>query len=183
MEVQSPTAVSIETFLGKHLNRMEEAHSAEFRRRNSNLLMLCKLLDQEYQPPPMTTWRPEWDAVAQWWPFGVLRQVAEELDREGCKRLLYFFLLELGVRLPKGVLMPFRLKRGRPKGTEAIYQAWIAQGRPKPTSRVCDELARRFYDPELVRSRIPAARTRLRNRIRATILRHEMAVTKFAPIS
>jgi len=30
-------------------------------------------------------------------------------------------------QLPKGVLVPFRWKRGRPNETEAIYEAWIAK--------------------------------------------------------
>jgi hypothetical protein len=113
-----------------------------------------------------------------------LRQTAEEKDSEGCKRLLHFFLSELGVRLPKGVLMPFRGKRGRPKETEPIYKTWIAQDRPKLTWRVCEDLARSFYALEFERGKSDASlRKRLRTRIRVTILRHEAAVTKFGSIS
>jgi hypothetical protein len=177
-------AAPVKTFLGKHWDRMEEAHAAEYRRLYPNLVALAKLVNKSFELPPMSTSGQEWDRVAQWWPFCVLRETAREEDREGCKRLLHFFLLELGVRLPKGVLTPFRLKRGRPKETEVIYQAWIAQGRPRLTSRVCDELAQRFYGPEFARAKsYTAIRTRLRTRVKATILRHEVAATKFERIS
>jgi hypothetical protein len=176
MNINEPTPVSIETFFGKYWKRMEEAHSAEFRRGCSNLILLVEILGQEYQPPPMRTSGPEWERVARWWPFGVLREAAEENDPEACKRLIAFFLAELGIRLPKGVLIPFGLKRGRSKDAKAeeVYQAWVAQGRPKPTARVCDELARRFCGPEFARAKsYPAVRTRLRRRVRATIVRYE----------
>src|ERR1019366_8083267 len=122
--------------------------------------------------------------VAQWWPFDVLRQAAQEEDTEGCKALLHFFLSGLGVRLPKGVLTTFRGKRGRPKETESIYKAWIAQGRPRLIWRVCEDSARVFNALEFDQSKSDASiRKRLLNRIRVTILRHEVAVTKFGSIS
>ncbi len=184
MARKSASALPLETFLGEHLNRMQQAYTAERRRRHGNLEMLCALLNKDYQPPRMTTSGAEWKEVAQWWPFDVLRQTAEEEDSEGCKRLLHYFLSELGVRLPKGVLMAFRRKRGRPKETEAIYKTWIAQGRPRLTSRVCEDLARGFYALEAEQAKSdPSLRQKLRNRIRVTILRHEAAVTKFEAIS
>ena len=170
------------TFLGKQMNRMQQAYTVQHRR--SNLVLLCELLDKDYQPPQMTTSGADWEEVARWWPFDVLRQAAEEEDSEGCKTLLHFFLSELGVRLPKGVLTPFRGKRGRPKETESIYKAWIAQGRPRLTWRVCEDLARGFYALEFEQAKSDASlRQKLRNRIRVTILRHEVAVTKFGSIS
>ena len=114
----------------------------------------------------------------------MLRQAAEEGDSEGCKRLLYFFLSELDVRLPKGVLIPFRGKRGRPNKTEGIYEAWIAKDRPAPSWRVCDDLAKTFYAAEFAQAKSnPNLRKKLRDRVRATILRHALAATKSAPIS
>lgn len=181
---KSPGAVPIETFLGKQLDRMEQAYAADYRRRYSNLMMLRELLDKDYQPPRMTTSGTEWEEVAEWWPFRVLRQAAEEQDSEGCKRLLHFFLWELRIRLPKGVLVPLRWKHGRPNETEAVYKAWIARGQPKPTWRVCEDLARIFYAREMEQAKSDTgARRKLRVRIRATLLRHELAATKFAGIS
>jgi hypothetical protein len=184
MARKSPSALPFETFLGKQMNRMQQAYIAQHRRRYGNLEILCELLNKDYQPPRMTTSGAEWEEVAQWWPFDVLRQTADEDDSEGCKRLLHFFLSELGVRLPKGVLMPFRGKRGRPKETEAIHKAWIARGRPRLTWRVCEDLARGFYALEFEQAKSDSSlRKKLRNRIRVTILRHEVAVTKFGSIS
>ena len=172
-----------EMLLGKHLKRMEQAYAADQRRRYRNLMLLCELLDKDYQAPGMTTSGAEWEEVAQWWPFHVLRQAAEENDSEGCKRLLYFFLLELDIRLPQGVLAAWRSKRGRPNETEEIYKAWIARGKPKPTWRVCEDLARIFYPGEIEQAQSdPGPRTKIRARIRATLLRHELAITKFARI-
>jgi len=126
----------------------------------------------------------DWGEVAQLWPFDVLRQTVEDEDSEGCKTLLRFLLSKLGVQLPKGVLTPFRGKPERPKETESIYRAWIAQGRPKLTWRVCEDFARRFYPHEFEQAKSDLGlRNKLRNRIRVTILRHEVAVTKLESIS
>jgi hypothetical protein len=184
MARKSPSALPFETSFEKQMNRMQQAYTAQQRRRYPNLVLLRELLDKDYQPPQMTTSGEDWDEVAEWWPFDVLRQAAEEEDTEGCKRLLHFFLSELRVRLPKGVLTPLRRKRGRPKATESIYKAWIAQGRPRLTWRVCEDLARGFYALEFGQAKSDSSlRKRLRIRIRVTILRHEAAVTKFGPIS
>jgi hypothetical protein len=163
---------------------MEQAYAAHQRRRFGSLMIFCELLDKDYQPPQMTTSGADWEEVAQWWPFDVLREAVEEEDTEGCKMLLRFFLSKLGVGLPKGVLTPFRGKRGRPKETESIHKAWIAQGRPKLIWRVCEDLARSFYALEFEQAKSDLGlRKRLRTRIRVTILRHEVAVTKFGSIS
>jgi hypothetical protein len=132
----------------------------------------------------MITSGADWEEVAQWWPIRLLREAAEEGDSEGCKRLLAFFLSELGVRLPKGVLIPFQWKRGRPNETEEIYKAWIAKGRPAPSWRVCDELAKAFYAAEFAEAKSNSnLGKKLRDRVHATLLRHELAATKSAPIS
>jgi hypothetical protein len=92
----------------------------------------------------------------------------------------------MNVWLPKGVLIPFRWKRGRPNETERIYEAWIAKGRPATNWRVCDDLARAFYVDEFAQARSsPILRKRLRDRIRGTIQRHQLleAATKSASIS
>jgi hypothetical protein len=161
-----------ETLPTKQKDRMEQAYAAHHRRRFSNLDMLSKLLNKDYQPPRMNT--SDLKEFAEWWPFDVLRQTAAEEDIEGCKHLLRFFLSELGVRLPNGVLMPFRGKRGRPKETEAIYEAWIALGRPNPTWPVCDALARTFYVHEFAQAKSNVIlRQKLRKRIWVTLFRHE----------
>jgi hypothetical protein len=116
-----------------------------------------------------------WEEVSQWWPFRLVREAAEAGDREGCKRLLSFFLTQLGVFLPEGVLIPFRWKRGRPNETERIYEAWISNGRLAMTWRVCDELAKTFYAEEFAQARSNGAlRKKLRDRVRATLLRHSV---------
>jgi hypothetical protein len=184
MARKSPSALPFETFPEKQMNLMQQAYTAEQRRRYPNLVLLRQLLDKDYQPAQMTTSGADWEEFAQWWPFDVLRQAADEEDTEGCKRLLHFFLSELGVRLPKGVLTPFRAKRGRPNETESIYKAWITQGQPRLTWRVCEDLARSFYALEFEQAKSDLSlRKKLRNRIRVTILRHEVAVTKFKSIS
>jgi hypothetical protein len=127
-----------------------------------------------------------WKEVADWWPVRLLQDAAAEGDSEGCKRILHYFLTSLGVQLPQGVLVPFRWKRGRPNETEGIYEAWIAKGQPAPAWRVCDDLAKTFYGDEFARAKSnPSLRKRLRDRVRATILRHQLALaaTKSAPIS
>jgi hypothetical protein len=166
---------------------MEKAHAAEARRLYPNVAALIELLDKgEDEPPRMITSGPFWEEVEQWWPIRLLREAAEEGDSEGCKRLLYFFLSELGVRLPKGVLIPFRGKRGRPNKTEGIYEAWIAKGRPATTGRVCDDLAKTFYAAEFAQAKAnPNLRKKLRDRVRSTIVRHRLALdaTKSPSIS
>ena len=57
------------------MNRMQQAYTAQHRRRYANLVLLCELLDKDYQPPQMTTSGADWEEVAQWWPFDVLRLV------------------------------------------------------------------------------------------------------------
>jgi len=106
MARKDPRDVPIRQFLGKHLNRMEQAHEAQQRERFPQLIALYELLHEECRPAPPGTSGPEWDELARWSPMRVLRQAAKEEDSEGCKRLLYFFLLELDIRLPKGVLVP-----------------------------------------------------------------------------
>jgi hypothetical protein len=83
-------------FVGSHIKRREPAKT----------------------PAPEPTRNPRFGCIGAMAAFHP-RWIMGEEDREGCKRLLHFSLLELGVRLPKGVLTPFRLKRGRPKETEA----------------------------------------------------------------
>jgi hypothetical protein len=184
MARKSPTTLPPGKFLGKYVSLMEKAHAAEQRRRFGNLMALLELLDKEYKPPPMTMSGGFWKEVEQWWPFVVLRQAAEDGDSEGCKRLLYSFLSELNVQLPKDVLIPFRWKHGRPSETEAIYEAWIARGRPTTTWKVCDELAKIFYAGDFAKAKSdPKLRKNLRDRIRATLLRHRLIATKSIPIS
>ena len=185
MAKKSPTTLPIRKFFGKYANAIEKAPAAEERRLYPNVAALIELIEKgEHEPPRMTTSGAVWEEVKQWWPIRVLREAAEEGDSEGYKTLLHWFLSELGVRLPKGVLIPFRGKPGRPNKTEGIYEAWIAKGRPATTGRVCDDLAKTFYADEFAQAKSnPNLRKKLRDRVRATILRHALAATKSAPIS
>lgn len=179
---KSPSKLPLGKFFGKYAPLLEQAFADERRQRPGNLLAA----GSEDQPRRMITFGRDWEDVAEWWPIVVLRQAAEEGDSEGCKRLLSLFLLELRVRLPKGVLIPFRWNRGRPNETERIYEAWVAKGRPATSWRVCDDLARAFYADEFAQAKSNSSlRKKLRDRVRGTILRHQAmaAATKSAPIS
>jgi hypothetical protein len=114
-----------------------------------------------------------WDTVGNWWPFRMLKIASETGDVEGYKRLLIYFLLELGVKPPEGVLIPFRWPRGRPKETETAHAAWIAKGRPELNWRVLDDLARSCYGDDFRKGQSDAKlRKNLRDKIRGAILRH-----------
>lgn len=187
MAKKGPTTLSVREFLGKYATAIGKAPAAEARRRYPRLAALADVMEEgEYKHPGMFTLGADWDEVAEWWPFRLLCEAAAEGDSEGCKRLLHFVLLSLHVRLPKDVLVPFRWKVGRPKETAEIHEAWIAKGRPVPTWRLCDELAKAFYRDEFAQAQSnPKLRKKLRDRVRATVLRHQLALpaTKFAPIS
>jgi len=172
MARKDPRKVPIPEFLGKYEERMREARVAEFLEHSSLLSALAELVGP-HPRPPLKVPDEDWDRFASWWPMRVLRQAAEEGDSEGCKRLLHLFMLEMDIRLPKRVLMPFRWKSGRRDETEAIYKAWVDRGRPLLTDQVCMELARQPYPEEFKKARSnPSLRKRLRDRIRATIRRH-----------
>jgi hypothetical protein len=161
---------------------MEQAQAAEQRERFSQLIALYELLHGKSPPPRLTLSGRDWDDFGQWWPMRVLRQAAEERDIEGCKRLLYVFLMELDIRLPERVLLPFRWKAGRRDETEAIYKAWVDKGSPILSGRVCGELAKQFYPEESSKAKSnPNLRKKLRDRIRATIRRHSIRET-LAPV-
>jgi hypothetical protein len=173
MARKDPAKVPLREFFGKHEDRMKQAHAAQHRERAPQLSALMELLTGTYEPPPFAMSGADWDEFAGWWPMRVLRQAAEEGDSEGCKRLLHLFLLELNIRLPKGVLIPFRWKPGRRDETEAIYKAWVDRGSPDLTGRLCSELANQFCPDEFKKTKSdPSLRKRLRDRIRATIHRH-----------
>jgi len=184
MPKKSPTKLPITKFLGKYPPLMAKARAEQERQRYGKLAVLANW--GKDQPPAMITSGRDWEDFADWGPIGVLRQAAEEGDHEGCKRLLSYILMGLDVRLPTGVLMPFRWKRGRPNETEPIYEAWVAKGRPIPSWRVCEELAKAFYPDEAAKARSDTnVRKTLRDRVRKTIRRHQLitAATKSTPIS
>jgi hypothetical protein len=179
---RSPASLPMPEFFGKYDGLMDQAYIEEQRRLSGNLTALVEILSKQdpqlkelLRTLPKATLDDSFGRqVEQWWPLRVLRRAAEGNDAEGCKRLLYFYLLELGIRLPAGVLIPFRWKPWRPNDTEAIYRAWIAENRPAVTWRVCDSLAKSFYPQEFAQAKSdPTRRKNLRDRIRATILRHE----------
>jgi hypothetical protein len=177
MAKKQPTTLSIPKFFGKYSTPIEQAHAAEERQRNMNAAKLMEIIERgEYEAPRMIKSEMLWEEVERWWPIRLLREAVDEGDSEGCKRLLHYFLSRLGVRLPEGVLIPFRWKRGRPKETEGIYEAWIAKGRPTTTWRVCDDLAKTFYAHEFAQAKSNSnLRKKLRDRVRATIARHGLA--------
>jgi len=186
MAKKNPTAVPVRKFFGKYYPAIQKAYAAEERqRRPMSLLEVAELIEtREYEAPRMINSRDLWEEVGDWWPVRLLREAAAEGDGEGCKRLLDYFIRNLAVQLPKGVLVPFRWKRGRPNETQGIYEAWMAKGRPATTWRVCDDLARAFYWSEFVQARSDhRLRKKLRDRVRSTILRHQLAATKSTPIS
>ena len=135
--------------------------------------------------PVSESFSPElWDTVENWWPFRILRIASETGDAEGYKRLLSYFLLELGVKPPKGVLTPLRWPRGRPKETktELICASWDAKGRPKPDARLLNTFAKAFYAAESRKSESnPQLRKNLRDRVLATLLRHQAKAAAKSP--
>ena len=185
MAQKSPTTLPVRKFFGKYASAIEKARAAEERQWSGTTFREI-LKNAEYEPFRLISTADLWGEVGQWWPIRLLRQAAEEGDREGCKRLLDYILLHLGVQLPPGVLISFRWKRGRPNETEGIYEAWIAKGQPAVTWRVCDDLAKTFYPNEFAQAKCnPNLRKKLRDRVRGTILRHLLALgaTKSVAIS
>jgi len=183
----SPTKLPVREVLGGYAKVLEDARVAQHRERYPQLAALAALAgEEEPQAIGVNIADEMWNEVEDWWPIRVLRQAAKDGDIEGCKRVLALILLQLHVFLPNGVLVPFRWKRGRPNQTKRVYDAWVAKGRPATSWRVCDALAKTCYPEEHVLSRSdPALRKKLRDRVRATIVRHEIAAgaTKSSPIS
>ena len=190
MAKKSPTTLPFRKFFGEYASAIEKAHAREERQRNGKAVTLRQFVQSvangEFEPCRLITSADLRAEVEQWWPIRLIREAAEAGDVEGCKRLLHYFLLELQVPLPDGVLRPFRWKRGRPKETEGIYASWIERGRPALTWRVCEDLTKNFYPEEFARAKSnPNLRKKLRDRVRATIARHQqvLAATKPAGIS
>ena len=174
MATRKPTQQTPKAFFGEYWNAMVEAHKAERRPRN----LQTGHLGTSKAPRLIDGKRPSstdlWDAVEEWWPIQLLQEAAEKRDAEGFKRILSDFLRNLHAFPPKGVLVPFRWKRGRRKETENIYAAWLESGRPETDRRVCDQLAKQFYPEEYTEPKKDGkVRKKLRDRIRATIRRHD----------
>jgi hypothetical protein len=189
---KSPMAVPFDKFMGNYAGDLRAglaADRAAERRSNTGISLaslIASLEKGEYEPPRLIVSHMLWDKVEQWWPVRLLRAAAEQNDREAYKRLLHFWLCNLHVPPPEGVLTSFRWKRGRPNETEMIYAAWVAQGRPPLDWRHCDELAKTFYKDEFAKAKSDLKlRKNLRDRVRATIRRHQPVgpATKSPPIS
>ena len=186
MAKKNPAAVPVQKFFGKYHAAIKKGHAAEERQRSiATVAGLVELIEKgEYEAPRWITSGEMWDEVRGWWPVRLLREAADEDDSEGFKRILHYFLTSLDVSPPKGVLIPFRWKRGRPNETEGIYEAWIAKGRPSLTWRVCEDLAKTFNGDEFAHAKSnPILRRKTRNRVRAAILRHQLVATKPARVS
>jgi hypothetical protein len=177
MSKKSPTSVSVPKFFGRYWNRLSKAEDRErLVAGPCSIGVLMTLLGdgEGIDIPRLITTGKLWDEVRIWWPVRMLQQAAADRDVEGFKRLLHYFLNRMGVQPPAGVLTPFRWEPGRPEETEDIYEAWIAMGRPSPDWHVLDELAKTFYPRQFEAAKSDVKlRKNLRDRIRATILRHE----------
>lgn len=177
MPRKRPTAVPPAKFFGKYWKPLLEAEDRDqesTRPYTASILMDRVQKGEPIEVPRFITTRMLWDEVEHWWPIRMLREAAKENDGEGFKRLLDYFLLRLRVKPPRSVLIPFRWQRGRPEETEMIYDAWVTMGRPTTQWRVLDELAKMFYADQFASARSDTKlRKNLRDRIRATIRRHE----------
>src|SRR5260370_9240550 len=132
-EKKSPMAVPFDKFMGNYAGDLRAGLAADQAAKghsNSFASLFASLEKGKYEPPRFIVSHMLWDEVEQWWPVRLLRAAAEQNDREAYKRLLHFWLCNLDVPPPEGVLTPFRWTRGRPNETEMIYVAWVAQGRP-----------------------------------------------------
>jgi hypothetical protein len=119
-----------------------------------------------------------WETAREWWPVRLLRELAADGKAETYKRVLFQFLIELQAMPPEGVMKPFKWTRGRPRATRAIFDRWCSMGRPALTTRMADRLAKEFYPDEFKRA--AGKPKKLRDRVRATIRRHDSAATKSA---
>jgi len=177
MSKKSPTSVSDSKFFGRYWIHLSKAEDREKRLAGPFTIgTLMTMLGDGDGIDPFRLIRASklWDELQISWPVQMLQQASAAGDVEGCKRLLHHFLNRMGVQPPAGVLMPFRWEPGRPEETEDIYEAWIAMGRPSVNWHVLDELARTFYPPEFQAAKSDLKlRKKLRDRIRATIRRHE----------
>jgi hypothetical protein len=115
-----------------------------------------------------------WDTVEDWWMVRLLKRAADSGDTEGFKRLLHYFLLNLHIVTPKGVLMPFRWENGRPRERVPmmVEAAWIELGRKEPNAVLLSKVAQKCY-PDEWRSGDDAIRRKLRKRVLAVIRRHQ----------
>jgi hypothetical protein len=180
---KSPTAVPFEKFMGNYAGDLRAGLAADqaAKGHSSSFASLFAALEKgECEPPRPIVSHMLWDEVEQWWPVRLLRAAADQNDREAYKRLLHFWLCNLHVPPPEGVLTSFRWKRGRPQETEMIHAAWVSQGRPPLDWRRCDELAKTFYKDEFAKAKPNSKfRKNLRDRVRATIRRHEPVATRY----
>lgn len=62
--------------------------------------------------------------------------------------------------------------------TDTIYQAWKAKGSPETTGAILDQLAKTLYPAEFAAARQPKILKRLRDRVRAAVLRGKDSAAK-----
>jgi hypothetical protein len=183
---RSPTSVSPREFFGKYADPVFRIMHDSFPSgvRCTTLSEMMRSLDQGRTLAWLTP--DEWQVCRQAPLVNLLREAKRENDCEGYKRLLYYFLGELDVKPPAGVLIPYRWKPGRPQHTQAIHEAWVAKDRPPLTWRTLDGLAKTVYPSDFARAASDAKiRKNLRDRVRAAIRRHEqvVAATKLERVS
>jgi hypothetical protein len=194
---KNPAGLPFNKFFGEWADLLKESRAAESAVRESRALESRSRTAADFVPnllrePRQTSLKPVgnaashsfspelWETVENWWPFRILRIASDTGDAEGYKRLLSYFLLELGVKPPKGVFTPFRWPHGRPRETttELICAAWEAEGRPTPDARVLNRLVRTFYVTEFDDAgRDLKLKKNLRDRVLATLLRHQARAT------
>src|SRR5213594_1622855 len=89
-------------------NTSRGTSSACERQRNGKAVTLRQFVQSvangEFEPCRLITSADLRAEVEQWWPIRLIREAAGAGDVEGRKRLLHYFLLELQVPLPDGVL-------------------------------------------------------------------------------
>jgi hypothetical protein len=168
MPKKNPLAVPIQEFLGDYADIWFALHDRERKSLQSQANAWTSLFwnpgeDERFHYDPDL-----WEKVQRWWPVRVLRLAADE-DPEQTKRLLYFWLRLLEVKLPEGVLVPFRGKPGRPRkdNTAAIVATWTMLGKPYLSGQL---LARKVFG-ESFTSAPPSEKNRLVNQCRRAVER------------
>jgi hypothetical protein len=115
--------------------------------------------------------------------FNTLLEAAERKNSpEAFKEILMVLFRSLHVRVPEGVFTSPTGSSGRPCQdlTQKIHAEWIAMGRPPIEKDPLESLAEKFYQAEWSDRR---RRKRLCDRVRAAIIRGEVAATKSKAIS
>jgi hypothetical protein len=172
-------------FFGPYAELVRNAQGAERALRELEELRGRAMLPLGFDAQPAYGYSPECkERVLGWWQFRLLRIAASDGNTERFKRMLYYFLRQLDLHLPTGVLTEFVGKPGRPKAGEPIRQDWERRGCPLVDKDLKDELARAHYAAEYAKAQkaTPVSRDnkirRLRDRVGANLSRIQKPATK-----